>query len=53
MTSKEQKEKAGRERLEKLIREDNYKRGREVSSREVEAILNRVQHRTDVEGKIK
>ena len=53
MSSKEDKERSGRERLEKIIREDNHKRGRDISSREVESIIQRVQHKTDIQGRIK
>jgi len=53
MSSKEDKERAGRERLTQVLIEDNRKRGRDISSREVDAIVQKAQHRADIEGKIK
>lgn len=53
MGSKEDKERAGRDYLTRKIYEDNNKRGRLITEREVDSIVSRVQEKTDKEGKIK
>lgn len=53
MATKEEKERLGREHLERVIREHHRENGKDISSREVDKVIQRIQERTDKEGKLK